>query len=413
MRPFNRWVRKVKVYPFEQVTQINFEEEIPPQILGVSPEIIPNAWRRVQELYQTGMYPALGFTLRYKGHLLMDRTIGHAQGNAPYEPDENPKILATPKTLFGLFSASKAVTAMAVHLLIQRKQLNIDERIAEYIPEFAQFGKGYITIRHLLNHTAGIPNVEGENLSLDLLSRWDEIIKMICLLQPETSAVNGGFIIGEIVKRITGKDIQTFLRDEIFRPIGLETFRYGVPEQNRDNFAQNAMTGYPVPTRFRKMFQKSLGFGLREITEFSNDPRYLSALIPSANVYCTSDEACRFMQFLSNGGELNGVQIFEPHIIREATKRQGPLQRDSTIQLPLRYGLGFMLGGDVTSIYGDRTPKAFGHLGFTNVVLYTDPERQISVSIMNSGKALAHPGVFKWLGLMRYLAKVFPRIKDF
>src|SRR5205823_7554561 len=95
-----------------------------------------------------------------------DRAIGHASGNGPGDRPGAPKVLATPDTPFCIFSASKAITAMVVHLLDQRGLIHIDDRVCEYIPEFAKHGKDAITIAHVLSHRAGVPNIPRDALDL-------------------------------------------------------------------------------------------------------------------------------------------------------------------------------------------------------------------------------------------------------
>ncbi len=85
------------------------------------------------------------------------------------------------------------------------------------------------------------------------------------------------------------------------------------------------------------------------------------------------------------------------------------LEVDLTIGLPVRYGMGFMLGADYMSFYGPGTPRAFGHIGFTNVVCWADPERDISVALMTSGKPLITPRAFSWMNIMLTVNRRCPR----
>jgi CubicO group peptidase (beta-lactamase class C family) len=85
------------------------------------------------------------------------------------------------------------------------------------------------------------------------------------------------------------------------------------------------------------------------------------------------------------------------------------MEWDRIIKLPIRYGLGFMLGGRKVSFYGDNTPQAFGHLGFTNVLAWADPERAISVALMNNGKPFVTPELLAWLRIPRVISRCIPR----
>ena len=86
------------------------------------------------------------------------------------------------------------------------------------------------------------------------------------------------------------------------------------------------------------------------------------------------------------------------------------LEFDLTLMLPVRYGMGFMLGGDWWSIYGRGTPHAFGHVGFTNVVIYADPERDVSVALMTTGKPFIHRAIPRWFSVMGTIAREIPRV---
>ena len=100
---------------------------------------------------------------------------------------------------------------------------------------------------------------------------------------------------------------------------------------------------------------------------------------------------------------MNGVRIFAPQTIRRAVSEQTYFEIDLTLGLPMRYSLGFMLGGRRLSMFGPNTGKAFGHLGFTNVIAYADPEREVAVCLMTSGKPLLAPA-------LRHVYNVLKRI---
>ena len=120
-------------------------------------------------------------------------------------------------------------------------------------------------------------------------------------------------------------------------------------------------------------------------------------------------EASRFMQLLLNRGELDGVRIFEPRTITHAVAEASYLELDLTLGAPVRYSMGFMLGGRVASVYGLDTPRAFGHLGFTNVLVYADPDRDLAVALMTSGKPALSPGLARTMWIMQVIARRCPR----
>ena len=156
--------RRVTVFSPGEVTRR--AAEVDPLSVGLTAEIPEQIWKAVTDYYRFGLHPALALCIRRHGQVILDRTIGHARGNTPEGLSETPE-LATPDTLFNLFSGSKVVTAMIIHLLEERGLLHIDDRVCDYIGEFRRHGKHNVTIRHLLNHRAGIASGPSEAFDLD------------------------------------------------------------------------------------------------------------------------------------------------------------------------------------------------------------------------------------------------------
>jgi CubicO group peptidase (beta-lactamase class C family) len=411
------WETLVRTYPAEEVTTINREAEEEPRAAGLTPRDVNAMWQSVVSLYRTGLNPAISICVRRRGRVVLDRAIGHARGNSPGDAKSAPKVLATPDTLFNLFSSSKSITAMVIHLLDQRNLLHLDDAVVEYIPEFGKHNKHWITIRHVLTHRAGIPNIPEEYVNLDLLSTPGKIMEILCESEPVWGAgrrlgyhaLTGGFVLGEIVRRVTGRGIDEVLRDEILAPLGIENLNYGAPAHKFPDIAVNAFTGPPTLPPANYVVKRALGASMQEAVEFSNDPRFLSAPIPAGNIVGSANEACRFYELLRNEGELDGVRIFEPRTVRRAVSEQTYLEADLTLLLPIRYGLGFMLGGKHFSLYGPNARCAYGHLGFTNVVTWADPERELSVALMTSGKPLISGRALFWLNVIHQIATHTPR----
>ena len=408
-----RLSNRVKVFPPESVTTRAAEED--PVDVGVQKADVEDIWRTVVSYYKTGLQPGMSLTIRRCGKVILDRTIGHARGNIP--GDSSEAVLATPDTLFNMFSASKCVTSMLIHMYDDRGLIHLDDPVVVYIPEFAQNGKQHITIRHLLTHRAGIPLTPPGHASLDNIEDPAKVIALICETEPISlagrkqayHALAGGFIMAEILSRVTGQKVQDLLKKELCEPLGFSHLRYGVPPEDVDNVAREVFTG-PIPRGpFRNAMLRSLGLELQEAIPLANDPRFLTGVVPSGNVIATSNEVCRFFELLLRLGELDGVRIFSPRTVKRAVAEYRGFQLDGIIKLPVRYGLGFMLGGENLSFYGHGSPRAFGHLGFTNVLAWVDPERDISVAFMNTGKPLLTPELLLWMRIMWTIAARIPR----
>ena len=403
----------------ESVTTIDHESEVDPRSVGVKSESIDSIWTAVERVYRSGMHPAMQLCVRRHGEIIVQRSIGHASGNGPHDPAHAPKVLVTPATPFNIFSASKAVTAMLIHLLDQRHLVHLNDPVCEYIPEFGVKKKQWITIQHVLSHRAGIPNLPPEAMNLDRLNDPQSIVRMLCEAEPAWRpgrdlayhAITGGFILGEIVRRVTGKGIDVFLRQELQQPLGWHWMRYGVRPSEVKKVALSYFTGLPAVPPLSNLLFRALGARFEEVTRISNDPRFLTGVIPSGNVCANADELCQFYQLLLNGGELDGVRIFEPRTIRRALTEQSYLEFDLTLGVPLRYGLGFMLGGKWFSLYGPDTQHAFGHLGFTNILSWADPERQVAAALTTSGKPLVYPEMYYLWDLVRQIGRACPKAK--
>ena len=306
---------------------------------------------------------------------------------------------------------------MLIHLLAERDQLHVDEPVATFIPEFARNRKERITIRDLLTHRGGIPSAPGEVADLDMLKDPKRILEMIYELEPSYRpgtvpayhAVTSGFILAEIIRRITSDDIRALLRREISDPLGMNHFNYGLPEDRLDDAAIDACTGPKLIWPLRDIFKRSLGVSVEELIELSNDPRFRTVVIPSANLFGTANDICLFFELLVAGGAIDDTRVFAEATVRRAAQPQTPGQVDRMILLPISYSMGFMLGTEPLGLYGFRAGKAFGHVGLSNILAWADPERDISVALMNSGKPFFALDTAYWLEIIRRISTRIPR----
>lgn len=384
--------------------------------LNVTRAGIDAIWRAVEALYRTGVHPAIALCIRRRGEVILDRAIGHLRGNAPGAPDPSAAVPIRADSPFCVFSASKAVTAMLIHLLDDRGLIHIDDRVTEYIPEFGAHGKGPTTIRHVLTHRAGIPSVSGPGDKLDLLLDPRRIVETLCAAEPAWApgrrlayhAVTGGFVLAEIIRRVTGRDARQFLHDEVLEPLGFRWMNYGVAPADIPLVAENAFTGRPAPFPLSRIVERALSVSFAEAASVSNDPRWLTGIVPSGNIYSTANEVSRFYQLLLDEGTLDDKQIFDRRTVRRATAEASYLEVDLTIGLPIRYGLGMMLGSEHFSIYGPRTPLAFGHIGLSQVITWADPDRDIACALLTSGKPFVGLHLARTYGVLQAISEHCP-----
>jgi len=367
-------------------------EEASPADVDMDEGLVNHARKLLYDLHQTGKYPALQVCIRRHGKVVLHEAIGRYRpigGTDQWQPVDYD-------TRFALFSVSKCVAATCMHILFDRNVLRVDDLVSWYIPEYAQKGKEYTTIRHLLSHQAGIPMILW-HVTDELLLDWDQVIQRIC----EQTAwhppgrrtgyhmISGGFVLAEIIRRVDGRDIRTFLKDEILDPLGFETFNFGVDEAWYSKTACSERVDRLPPGGLVPFLSRLLDVDLVQALAVMNRPAILESVIPSGNIVGTANETSRFFQMLLNGGELDGQRILSPEQIRRATIEQVMATTDWTLFFtPQRYSLGFMLGRKSTDInvFGKDTAATFGHLGFMRNLGWADPDSDIAGAILTSGK---------------------------
>lgn len=380
----------------EEVTTINEAEECAPKEVGLTRKAVDSIWASTEDFYRTGLHPSVSLVIRRHGQIVLKRAIGHVSGNGPGERHV-PKVLATPDHPICLFSSSKAISAMLLHKIVEQGKVRLDDRVAETIPEYAANGKGDTTIRQLMSHRAGIPSVPAEHADPSLLGQWDKVVQLLCAQKPVTDnrehqgyhAITAGFIIGEIVRRQTGRELPDLMREWFAEPLGAKYLCYGVPESERAHASLNYFTGPHPWFPLNVIAKRVLGADFEKVVEVSNSTTFMDNVVPAGNIWATADEASRFYQMMLNGGVYEGKRIFNPDTIEEAVRPVGRLRFDRMLMLPMRFSPGFMLGETPFGLYGARCRKAYGHLGFLNIVTWADPERDISVALLNSGKTVA------------------------
>jgi CubicO group peptidase (beta-lactamase class C family) len=397
------------------ITTIGDDEQ--PSAGGMDEDAVESIWGAAQDLYKTGVHPAVQLCVRRNGRVVIDRAIGHARGNGPGDSKETARVLATPETPFCVYSTSKGITAMVIHLLHERGALDIQDRVAKYIPEYAQHGKGDTTIAHVLAHRAGVPTMPSEALTLDRINDHEFLLRLVTGAKPMVRpgrllayhAISGGFVLGEITARVTGKSIREVLHDEILGPLGFRWGNYGVAPGDVDQVGLAYATGPPLLPPVSTLVTRVLGAPIEQVVEMSNDPRFLTSLLPSASVVTNANELSRFFEIFRCGGELDGVRVMQPETVRRALTEQSRLELDLSLIFPTRFSYGLMLGAKVISLYGRDTDEAFGHLGLINIMGWADPERALSAALITSGKAIVYPELPRFYGLMQKIAAVTPK----
>ena len=317
------------------------------------------------------------------GKSVVDIWAGHADEakTRPWKRD----------TLVNVYSTTKGVTAICAHRLADQGLLDFDAPVATYWPEFAQAGKEKIPVRFLLSHRAGLPAVR-KPLDDDALFKWDKMTAALAEQEPwwEPGTRHGyhaltfGWLVGEVIRRITGKTPGAYLRDEIAGPLGAD-FHIGLDAKHDARTADLIPVPPPGPgepdffaevmkypeSAAAKAFMNPPG-GMRP--GLVNTREWRAAEIPAGNGHGTARALAQLYGALARGGELNGVRVMSKEQIARCSIEQsnGP---DELLIINTRFSLGFMMslpGGEL-----GPNPKSFGHPGAGGSLGYADPEAKI------------------------------------
>ena len=277
-----------------------------------------------------------------------------------------------------IFSSTKGITAICVHRLVQTGTLDLDAPVVKYWPEFAAEGKASVLLRWVLSHRAGVPAVD-QHFTLEDVLDWSAVVAAVAAqkLEWEPGTRHGyhartyGWILGEVVRRVTGKSLGRFFSDEIAGPLGLDCW-IGLPEEIESKVASivppERSTNPAVRAAVARLMGPTTLLG-RTITKpdnlFAYDERwntrpYHAAELPSTNGIGTARALSRM--YAATIGEIDGIRLLEPSTVGAACLEQSA-GTDAVLGSPTRYGVGFSLFGPEGSF---GSPGAGGSLGFAD-----------------------------------------------
>ncbi len=297
-----------------------------------------------------------------------------------------------------VFSTTKGITSIAVAMCVEQGLLDYSEKVAAYWPEFAANGKEHITVAQLLSHRGGLYTVDGP-ITLDEALNWHTVTERLAVTAPRFPvdsahgyhAITFGWLAGELVRRVTGKSLGTFVRDHIVSPLGAE-FHIGLPEHLEPRVAR--LLAHPIP-KFppdiaRIMMERSAP-GTRGAEALSvngafgqgafNKPEVHRAEIPGANGIGNARSLARI--YAATLGEVDGVRLIGDDVrIRATTNNTPDGEMDLVLISETVFAMGFMLHCDRSKFSG---PGAFGHNGAGGSVSFADPNRDMGFSyVMNT-----------------------------
>ena len=382
----------------DSVTDINSKAEVDPQDVGLKSADVDAIWKNIVSIYKTGVHPAITVSIRHQGKVLMSRAIGHVRGNGPKDGPDTEKVLATTDTPMCLFSTSKGITALLMHMLQEDGLINVSDPVSFYAPEFARNGKENITIHQILAHRGGIPGLP-KDVALETLWDEDKTWELLCDAIPIMTdgsklayhAITGGFVLERVIRKVTGDDINAYIDKKIREPMGMKYFTYGVEPEHLDDLALNYATGPRPGPLMGRFIKRALGAGMTELEEICNDPRFQEAIIPAGNLAGTADEVTNFFQMMLNGGKWGRRRVCAESTVARAVQEFGNRSVDQTLFIPMRFSAGLMLGDEPFGVWGPKSHNAYGHLGLINKFAWADPSREMAATVLTSGiPVIAH-----------------------
>lgn len=313
----------------------------------------------------------------------------------------------TPRTRHVLFSSTKPYAAVTLHTLVDEGALSYDDRVVDHWPAFADDGseKAETTVRQVLSHTAGLPQGEIDQRP-DRWGDWDACVEALEGMDPvyppgERAAYHPltfGWLVGELVRRVTGTPIEAAARERVFDPLGMVDTGIGLRADEDDDVA--TLVAFEEFDRCRDP-----GEGLGDHTEVAapfNAEEIHRAVIPAATGIGTARDTARFYACLANGGELDGTRVLSEPTVEEMTALEAETDADGTLGRPGRFALGFWKGGTAADPYGSLSPEhVFGHAGLGSSVGWADPELNVGVSYVTNG---VREGSYEHVARVRQLA---------
>lgn len=354
---------------------------------GSQPRDVPLSISRMPELSRTisliehglaeGLHVGAQLYVSLAGEPVADVALGFASGGVPMTTD----------TLMLWLSAGKPLLAVAVAQLWERALLRMDDPVARFVPEFAANGKGSVTIRHLLNHTAGFRGVATTWSTAD----WDTLIARICNapLEPGwTPGRKAGYhvasswmILGEVVRRITGRPLQEHLREALLLPLGMDDAWLSMPAERHAEYGPRIGVMHDT-TKFPPTPQEW------------DAPEHAALLRPGGNIRGPVRQLGAFYEscLAAFDPRLNRPTVLRPQTMDCLVARHRANLPDHTFKHVIDWGLGFIIN---SSQYGVETlpysfgrhasARTFGHGGAQSSTGFADPEHGLVVAVVFNG----------------------------
>jgi CubicO group peptidase (beta-lactamase class C family) len=360
----------------------------------VHPDFAPVTEKVQQLMSKKSARGGMAVAVYHHGELVVDAWTG--QRNAAGDP-------WTRDTMSMSFSTTKGVVATIVHRLVDRGLLDYDAPVASYWPEFATAGKGSITLRQLLDHQAGLHDVRALADSTEGLLDWDGMVKLLAEAEPAWEvgtrsgyhALTYGYLVGEVIRRVTGLTVNEALQREIVEPLGIAGMYIGAPPEVRGYIAEQLVDRKSLDrlfktTQFMSRFDRyrplHSALVIDDIVDVATTEHIHDSEIPAANGVFTARSLARMYAALATPDDFDGPPFVSAETMREATRIQTTgdgrtgekVGRDAGVLLNMHWRLGYHLVGTTSGVL----PQAFGHFGFGGSGGWADPSRDLAVAMV-------------------------------
>lgn len=345
--------------------------QVAPEEVGLDGAYLEKIEAEVRQALDEKRMPGCVVCIGRQGKIAWLRAFGHKQ----LEPEVVPM---TTDTVFDLASLTKPIaTATSVMILVERGQVRLDEPVATYVSEFGQNGKDQVTVRQLLVHQGGLIADNALSDYRDGPERaWERIFALGLNYSPGTRFVYtdvGFMVLGELVRRVSGKDVHQFSQDNVFRPLGMKETGFLPPEELRRRAA-------PTQQREGRWMQGEV-----------HDPRayLLGGVAGHAGLFSTAQDLALYAAMMAQRGRLGDTTILEEATWRETTRRHDVGRGHRGLGWDMRTGYSSNRGATFSD-------AAFGHGGFTGTALWVDPQRDLFVIFLSNrvhpdGKGAVNP----------------------
>jgi CubicO group peptidase (beta-lactamase class C family) len=349
-----------------------------PGSLGIDAEPLDALCARVQQDVDAGRLPSCQFALARDGKLAEWRTFG----------------TAFPETRYVMFSATKAVVAGAVWILMGEGSLDVSRRVADLIPEFATNGKEVITVEQVMLHTSGFPHAPFNALDWDDRDRrLDRFAKWRCNWEPgsryEYHPTSAHWVLAEIIERCAGSDFRAFVRERIIEPLGLDGLQLGVPPKEQGDINPLVLTGERATA---EELQVALGVSSLPVTEVTpealmsfNQPEVCAVGVPGGGGVTTAADMALYYQALLH----DPAGIWDPDVLADVTGNVRNTMPDY-IGTPANRTRGLLVAGadgrsNARGMGRTVSPRAFGHNGAGGQIAWADPATGLSFCYLTNG----------------------------